>query len=494
MSEQRAALEGTKTEAYRQDIVIYPSSWYYNACVQGFLEVLAWGLGEDGDRMIEERILQSDGRAVIPADLAEAVFSTGDVAMPSGYNERPVPEELKEMKRIAWWWVTAGYKAGFMKADDRDKQLTDVEIVETVCRSLFHKSAPYPNLIQLSWNKVESLNKWFTMDGLSWENHVVCSFCGRKYVPDPDARIYDTFFTMSLSISLGSSLVFPNRFWNVNPNLTICKCCRSYFLCFHIVRKNRFFFNSDSLQLNWHLNRLLASKLRQVRFGYQTAVLDALRYDPQLRRGVSSWGLQNLELLVFDRDIISYYPLSPRLAKMFLIPQISSSMSKLNNPRLWDLILKERFDYLPTVIYKSLRVYLTKNNSGDDPELIYDPASIQPIFDLILLYTEIVKYLAAEKGGKNVEYINLGQLRNLGATAPLAQDDNMIFRLLELTRLNRKADVYHLLLRVYVARNMEFPSPLAKVFSLTNDELFKTGIYAYISGLRVKDEAIVYNN
>lgn len=59
------------------DVEIYPSSWYYNACVQGFLEILAWGLGEDGQQQVEE-MLQDDGRVVIPHALMEAAFSTND--------------------------------------------------------------------------------------------------------------------------------------------------------------------------------------------------------------------------------------------------------------------------------------------------------------------------------------------------------------------------------------------------------------------------------
>ena len=487
--------DDTRENDYIPDIVIYPSSWYYNACVQGFLEVMAWGLGEDGDRIIEERILQSDGRIVIPGDLVKVMFSTDNIPMPDGYNERPVPDELKKMKRIAWWWAAAGYEAGFMRKNDRGKNLTYAEIVETVCRSLFHMNGPYSNLVQPRWDKADFLNAWFTMDMHNETNNVICSFCGQEYAPDPEARVYDAFFTMSLSTALGSGPgVFPNRFWDGKPNLTTCKSCRSYFLCFHIVQRNRFFINSDSLQVNWHLNRLLAGKLRQNRFAYQTALLDALQFDPQLRRGVSSWGLQNLEVLVLEWNKVSYYPLSPRVAKMFLVPQISSNISKLSNQRVWDVILKEQFNYLTTMIYKSLRAYLTQNNSGSDPEVIYEPSSIQPLVDFITLCTEIIRFLSTEKGGKGMGYINIGELRRLGAAAPLAQDDNLVFRLLELTRLNRKADVYHLLLRVYVARNIEFPSSLARVFSLTNPELFKTGIYAYISGLRHGDKAEASTN
>lgn len=482
----------TKGDDYVQNTIIYPSSWYYNACVQGFLEVLAWGLGENGSRFIEEQVLQNDGRAVIPSDLLQAIFSTSDTPMPVGYYEQPVPKELKTMKRFVWWWLSAGYKAGFMKKDDRDRILKDVGIVETVCRSLFHKAAPYPNLAQLTWDtdtKVAFLNTWFSPDFCKDETGVNCSFCGQKYTPATGVRVYDAFFTKSLSTILGSGPdVFPNRFWNGNPNLTICKSCRSYFLCFHFVQHNRFFVNSDSFLVNWHLNRMLAGKLRQNRFAYQRALLDSLQFDPQLRKGISSWGLQNLEVLVLEWNKISYYPLPPNVARMLLVPQISSNIGKLSNLGLWGVVLEERFEYLPTMIYKSLRAYFTKDTLTKDPDVICDLSNIQPTVDLITLCSEIIRFLSEKGGRKSMNYINVGLLRRLGATAPLAQDDNLVFRLLELTRLNRKSDVYHLLLRVYIARNMEFPDALAQVFVAANSELFKTGVYAYISGLKPGDK------
>ena len=92
------------------------------------------------------------------------------------------------MKRIAWWWTVTGYEADFMKKDDRGKSLSGAEMVETVCRSLFHKTAPYSNLAQLSWDKVDFLNTWFTLDHHTGPNNVFCSFCGQEYVPDPEAK------------------------------------------------------------------------------------------------------------------------------------------------------------------------------------------------------------------------------------------------------------------------------------------------------------------
>lgn len=476
------------------DIIIYPSSWYYNACVQGFLEILAWGLGEEGERIVEEDILKRDGRAVIPGDLAEAVFSPSSVPMPAGYSERPVPPGLESMKRIAWWWVEAGYEAGFVRKEDRGKNMGPLELIETVTRSLFHtkSGAYYPNLMQLTWGtnkKIDFLNRWFELESKGAAGTLHCSFCGDRYIPDTDARIYDLFFTRSLFIDLGSSPdAFPNLFWSGKPNLTMCKKCRSYLMCFHLVHHNRFFFNSDSLLVNWYVNRLLTRKIEQGGVGYQKSFINSLQYDSQLRKGVSGWGIQSFEMLVFERNKINYYPISDRLAKMFLMPRISMCLSKISNARVWDMILKENFSYLPTIIYKSLHGYLSQDFTSDDPEFIREVSNgVEPVVNLIELCYEINRHLLLEKGGKGMAYINVREIRNLAANAPLSQDDNIVFRLLELTRLNRKNDVYHLLLRLYVARGIRFPEELSNLFS-ASDDLFKIGMYAYISGLESKKQ------
>ena len=113
-----------------KDIEIYPSSWYYNACVQGFLEVLAWGLGENGPQIVEEQLLQDDGRVIIPGALAEVIFGDSSLPEPAGYDCVPVPEELGGMKRIAWWWVEYGYNLGYMRKDDREKRLSSSRVYQ----------------------------------------------------------------------------------------------------------------------------------------------------------------------------------------------------------------------------------------------------------------------------------------------------------------------------------------------------------------------------
>lgn len=475
------------------DVVIYPSTWYYNACVQGFLETVAWGLGDDGPQQVEE-MLQNDGSVVIQHKLMEVVFSTNNTPSPSGYKLKD--SMIPELKRIGWWWGQYSYESGFIRKDDRGKNLSLLEVIETVCRTLCHKSALYPNLLQFTWNKVDFLNSWFSLESNNGKE-IKCSFCGRDFYLDESSRIYDVFFAGPLSGLIGDSPgVFPNLFWDGNPYLSICKHCRSYFVFFHIAHQNRFFINSDSLKVNWHLNHLLSLQINKQRDWQQQTLMNAVHYDPQLRKTLGSWGLQNLEVIIFNRGEVDCYPISANLAKLLLIPSISSLISKISNRTVWDIVLKERFDYLLTIIYKSLRVFLADKDKDTekDPEIIKiwgsgSARKITPIVDIIDLYQEIRKY---KEGGGKVEHINYSVLRMEARQAPIDLGDNrgknLVFRLLELTRMNKKSSVYHLLLRVYIARGIEFPYQLFCLFQIEDSELFKNGIYAFVAALKNSQE------
>ncbi len=479
-----------------KDVEIYPSSWYYNACVHGFLEVLAWGLGENGNQIIEKEILKPEGKAVIPGELMETVFSTKDSSIPYGYEFQEVPEDISELKRIGWWWVSKGYEMNFIRQKDRDRELnSSLEYVEAVVGNLLvgNKNPTYLSLTQAGSNKVDFLNDWFLIE-MDQADNAKCSFCGGNCSSFIDERLLDRFFSLSLSRFLGSAFdKVPNFFWNGNPNLIICKTCRSYFLFFHIIHRNKFFINSDSLQVNWYLNRLLSNKIQNEINWRQQSLMNAVHYDPQLRKSLGSWGQQNIEAITFDmkrdasgktKEVLETQIISAKIARLILVPRISSLIGRISNFTIWNMIINEQIEYLPTVIYKSLRVIISGKDNPNDPEIVN---SLTQVRDLISLYYEIVLQLAKEKGGAGMGFINLQEIRESASDSPINLNDNsgknLVYRLLELTRLNKKSDVYHLLLRIYVTSGKEFPDSLARIFEIKDSELFKNGIYAFVAGL-----------
>jgi len=132
----------------------------------------------------------------------------------------------------------------------------------------------------------------------------------------------------------------------------MCKACRTYFLCFHIIKKQKFSINTNSFKLNWLLNHIIENKLDHG--DWQSKLLDAIYYDGQLQRGISAWGLQNMEIVLFEKDSnvkkdqrekAYCYPIADELAEMLLTPHIASLLSKLHSKIIWRIILEQQYDY-----------------------------------------------------------------------------------------------------------------------------------------------------
>lgn len=468
-----------------KDVEIYPSSWYYNACVHGFLEVLAWGLGEAGKDIVEGQFLQDDGSVRVPGELMEAVFSTKDLPAPAGYTFREVPDDVKDLKRIAWWWVEISNKT-------EDKNPSNM--IQSTRRSMFGSNKTfYPNLLphneRTPTNKF--LNDWFSFNT---EGSLKCSFCDGPCEPVPGQKEKVVFFSNAISKHLGSSVdSFPNIYWDSQSNLIMCSLCRSYLLFFHIIHSRRHYVNSDSISLNWHLNNLLQEKSKITRSS-QKSFLEAIRYDTQMRSTIGSWGLQNLELVSLEWDDTKVQPISERIANLLLLPRIANLLGLISDSLVWDIVIQERFSYLLNLAYKQLRFFLSGGeNRSEDPEIIAGSwNSMAQVTTLLELFYAIRQAEQKEKGGKGLASIDFRQIRKDAEASPISIADNagkgLVFRLLELTRLNKKAEVYHLLLRTYIAKGLVFPASLANLFTVNDPEVFQTGIYDYIAGLREKDE------
>lgn len=62
--------------------------------------------------------------------------------------------------------------------------------------------------------------------------------------------------------------------------------------------------------------------------------------------------------------------------------------------------------------------------------------------------------------------------------------ENQAYRILEKTRLGLRNEVYHIILRIFYVNKKEFPPLLANAFNpVYSDELFKTFIYSFLSGI-----------
>ncbi|MGB9791252.1 MAG: type I-B CRISPR-associated protein Cas8b1/Cst1 [Thermacetogeniaceae bacterium] len=524
------------------DLEIYPADWYFNACVQGFLEVLEHGLGEG----VVETFLKDDGSAVIPGDLAEAVFSGAEKPLPPGYPSRDEP--AGGVKRVVWWWAGKTLSLGSGSDKAAEDELASypreslVELLEryvsgqgegkladalikssgvtkkaanslvkallasavwqelpgvspglaakvrltAAARRTLRKGGDYENLATSDSYKVLSgvLERWFVLeDGGS---DLTCAFCGKKFAAEPSGRPYDFYFLRTVSRDFGSApKMFPNSFWNGKPSLPMCRTCRSYLLCYHIVRNRGFFLNTGSLKANWYLNRLLRAESSAVMAGGPGfhSLLDALAASSRLRRLLGGWTLQGLEVLSLRKGKAEYHFVSATVARWLLNTRISALLRSFSargevEERIWRLLLAERIEDFLDIAYISL-YSLLGGKGGVEVGVLTDSGKV---FDLLKLYAEIKR-----QGGESVRYLNMDRLREEGRRGPLNTDENskknLVFRILELARLGRRDDVYHILLRTYIASGRTFPEELSRVFEVRDDSLFRAGVFAYIAGV-----------
>ena len=461
-----------------KEITLYPSSWYYNACVHGFLEVLGHGLGT---KVVEKEILNTgDGTVNIPRHLLERMYT------PAGQLGGEVLDST-ELTNLAWWWISLGAGRGFLNKTIREKQETGDSNPSEIMGAVFGNllagpSSKYRSLGQSQWSdskKIESLNNWFSINREE-ASDIHCGFCGTAFNVDPKERYIDNFFTMSMASNLGLSVGgFPNLAWDYNPNLPVCRVCRSQFLCFHFVRENGFFINTESLSVNWHLNHLLSDKLQKERRQVHHALLGGIKLDPQLRKTLGGWGMQRIEMIQFNGDKVEYFQIPPNLSNLFLIPETSYLIGSIKNKLALDYLFKGRHEYFPDMIYKSIREILS-GKSGKDPEAKLEWEDINRTLQL---YRHIRINLEKRGGLKTVD---LNRLSKCAINAPAAlkeEKSGLVFRLLELTRMGKREDVYHLLLRTFIAESKPFPIELREAFTVDDPALFKNSIYAFIAGL-----------
>jgi hypothetical protein len=92
---------------------------------------------------------------------------------------------------------------------------------------------------------------------------------------------------------------------------------------------------------------------------------------------------------------------------------------------------------------------------------------------------------------KNISDL-IDKLRNEGGKVArekgLKEDfDKVIFRLMELTRLGKRSEVFYGIYRIFVARNKEIPKVLCEPFKpIYSDEIFKVMIFSFLSGIMEK--------
>lgn len=466
-----------------REINIYPADWYYNMCVHGYLEVLELGLGEDELK----RFFEEDGSVKIPGDVAKAIYGDDKVPMPSGVQCRCEPPN-SGIKRVIWWWAKKSLEVFNQELQSKSHEFR--KIISPIWGKLFHfKAGAYPNLLQRKWNEKAFLDSIFAE--IKTKGNVNCSMCGSLFDIEGDTPFYQVFFSQPFSSHLGSSLKeVPNFYWDNTPSLPMCPHCRSYLLCFHIVKPKGIFIDLGSFKVNWEINRLLEQISAQNNRYRRLSCMTLL--GSKIRKAAVGWMLSGINVIAINQNRIRHDTISPRVAQWLIDYRVSRLLRRFEQKEhetIWEHLLGEDTTYFLHLAYRALKVKLGGKPFYKNDE---EEKSLQKSMDVLSLLNLYSVIQNIERGGKNmrVKSISHEDLCKAGAESPFDVNQNssknLIFRLLELTRLGRRDEVFHLLLRAYISEGRQFPERLSHL--LAQEEEFKAGIFSYIAGILSKLE------
>jgi len=370
-----------------EKITLYPSNWLYNAGVIGFLRVLEYK--KDKDFKIDECI-SLDKSAIRKS--YDGIFD---------YHENVLKE------KFAIWGKNKRYP-NYIQTGQKD----------------FFKNYYIPALQNVGKNKDKK-----------------CSWCEGYFIPqDKLAGLEKTFegdFSKFMKqrekfqgihfAGLGAAITeIPNSFWNLNSSIPICHLC-SYFVIFnHLAfikisekEKEEIFINAPDFKLIWDLNKFAEEVLQKSKEYEIRKILGSslLQWAIKRRALLGAWTMMNIEVIVKRRvkkdnkfeDIIDYFDLPQDITKILLDYEIADLIKRIDEEKIFDLILAGKFSELEKANYFVLKTILKlkdkKEISENDPITKYFTITKYNDLDYLKNYLKKVSGILPELYVKILEKI-----------------------------------------------------------------------------------------
>ena len=325
-------------------ITLYPSNWLYNAGVVGFLKVLQYnGIN-----------FEIDGKLIID--------------------------------RFA---IKESYKGIFRYHED----------VLNERFSIWGKNKRYPNYIQSSQKEFFENHYIKALQRIERNKHKTCSWCEGYFIPqilidDIKSKFKGNFssfleqrekFQGIHFAGLGAAITeVPNSFWNLNFSTPICHLC-SYLIIFNHLAfiktsEGEFFINAPHFKLIWDLNSFAENLLQKSKeYGIRKILSSSLlQWAIKRRTLLGAWTMMNIEVIVKKRifdpknkkveTIIDYFDLPPDITKILLDYDIANLIERINEEKIFDLILQGKFSEIEKANYFVLRTILKLKNKKEISE------------------------------------------------------------------------------------------------------------------------------
>jgi len=164
---------------------------------------------------------------------------------------------------------------------------------------------------------------------------------------------------------LGAAITkVPNSFWNLNFSTPICHLC-SYLIIFNHLAfiktsEGEIFINAPHFKLIWDLNSFAENILTKSKeYGIRKILGSSLlQWAIKRRTLLGAWTMMNIEVIVKKGDTIDYFDLPPDITKILLDYEIANLIERINEEKIFDLILRGKFSEIEKANYFVLKAIL----------------------------------------------------------------------------------------------------------------------------------------
>lgn len=354
-------------EAY---ITLFPSSWFYNASVIGFLSVLG-NSDENILKEIEKDWLKDDGTVRIPKSFL----------IKTEFIDKEEKQELLKILKIYVEYEINDKKSLEWKKEKKDKITNELKYEITSNRfkniDFGYKfiqfgnqffGGKYKNLIQISkWEDISFSNylkiviKEYGYVNKNKKNCLLCSSNEaidiKSFNENSKMEIGLNHFKDGHSKILAPSLKeFPNSHWNNEESTSVCVICSFFSIYSHIVfNRNETFINSNSFKISWLLNKtinFISTNIKNI------LALNIIDLSIKIQNSLGFFNLLGIEIisrrykLINNKDkkyYYSFYSLPIEITKIISNKNIASLISQTKEPFVLDCILKGEFRELLNV-------------------------------------------------------------------------------------------------------------------------------------------------
>jgi len=321
----------------KNTITLFPSNWLYNAGVVGLLRVVK----EIGDKNYE---INQNGFVEIKKEglTCKEIFEKWDGL-------------TKEKINISYKGKSKGTK-GYYYANQTEKSIKEK--------------------INALLEEKQTLRKG---------SKLFCSICENSENTNK-SKLKKKVLTQTYgNILSASARTFPNSYWMLEPREFVCSKCEFILMCHHIpfvtIEKDKnekveIFINAPDFMLIWDLNKLAEEILQKSKEYEIRKILGSslLQWAIKRRALLGAWTMMNIEVIVKrwhkeeKKWIIDYFDLPQDITKILLDYEIAGMIERINEEKIFDLILRGKFSELEKANYYVLKTILKLKNNEKIPD------------------------------------------------------------------------------------------------------------------------------